>query len=137
MMTNTMTRYIQVRAVLKSNVDRNVTPILNNVSINYHNPEKPLVPSNLTVTPINGTSVMLKWNGSHENISGYKIYYGTKSGVYNEAQYTPIVIENVQEYTVEGLEEGRVYYFTVTAIGGEGGNIESGFSEEVYVRPIQ
>ena len=83
------------------------------------------------------SSVTLKWNGSHENISGYKIYYGTKSGVYNEAQYTPIVIENVQEYTVEGLEEGRVYYFTVTAIGGEGGNIESGFSEEVYVRPIQ
>ncbi|MEI0492949.1 fibronectin type III domain-containing protein [Brachyspira intermedia] len=137
MMTNTMTRYVQVRAVLKSNVDRNVTPVLNNVSINYHNPEKPLVPSNLTATAINGTSVMLKWNGSHENISGYKIYYGTKSGVYNEAQYTPIVIENVQEYTVEGLEEGRVYYFTVTAIGGEGGNIESGFSEEVYVRPIQ
>ena len=137
MMTNTMTRYVQVRAVLKSNVDRNVTPVLNNVSINYHNPEKPLVPSNLTATAINGTSVMLKWNGSHENISGYKIYYGTKSGVYNEAQYTPIVIENVQEYTIEGLQEGRVYYFTVTAIGGEGGNIESGFSEEVYVRPIQ
>ena len=137
MMTNTMTRYIQVRAVLKSNVDRNVTPILNNVSINYHHPKKPLIPSNLTATAINGTSVMLKWNGSHENISGYKIYYGTKSGVYNEAQYTPIVIENVQEYTIEGLKEGKVYYFTVTAIGGEGGNIESGFSEEVYVRPIQ
>ncbi|MBW5381457.1 fibronectin type III domain-containing protein, partial [Brachyspira hampsonii] len=136
-MTNTMTRYIQIRAVLKSNVDRNVTPVLNNVSIDYHHPEKPLVPSNLKADVVSGTSVMLSWSGSHENISGYKIYYGTKSGEYNEAQYTPIVIENVHEYKIEGLKEGTVYYFTVTAIGGEGGNIESGFSEEVYVRPIQ
>ena len=79
---------------------------------------------------------MLKWEGSHENITGYKIYYGTKSGIYNDTQYKPIVIGNQSEYVVEGLNEGEVYYFTITAIGGEGGNIESGYSKEVYVRPV-
>lgn len=136
MMTNTSTRYMQVRAVLKSNIDRNVTPVLNNVYIDYHNPKAPLIPDNLKADVLSGSSVKLSWNGSHENISGYKIYYGTQPGVYNQAEYTPIVIENVSEYVIEGLEEGKVYYFTITAIGGEGGNIESGFSEEVYVRPI-
>ena len=56
--------------------------------------------------------------------------------VYNDAQYTPIQIGNQSEYYIEGLNSNEVYYFTITAIGGEGGNIESGFSKEVYVRPV-
>ncbi len=138
--TNTIkdgrSRYIQIRSVLKSNVDRNITPVLNNVSIVYHYAKEPLIPINLNASAVNGSSVMLKWEGSHENITGYKIYYGTKSGIYNDTQYKPIVIGNQSEYVVEGLNEGEVYYFTITAIGGEGGNIESGYSKEVYVRPV-
>ncbi len=129
-------RYIQIRAVLNSNVDRNITPILNNVSIVYHHARAPQVPINLTAVSVNNNSVMLKWEGSHENISGYKIYYGTKSGVYNEAQHAPINVGNQNEYVIEGLNAGQVYYFTITAIGGEGGNTESGFSKEVYVRLV-
>ncbi|WP_297276570.1 fibronectin type III domain-containing protein [uncultured Brachyspira sp.] len=129
-------RYIQIRAVLKSNTDRNITPILNNIDIVYHNGRLPLVPINLTAAPANNNSIILKWEGSHENVSGYKIYYGTKSGVYNNAEHTPIVVGNQTEYLLEGLNPEEVYYFRVTAIGGEGGNIESGFSEEVYARPV-
>ena len=130
-------RYIQIRAVLKSNIDRNITPVLNNIDIVYHSGRLPLVPDNLTAEPLNNNSIMLRWRGSHENVSGYKIYYGTKSGVYNNAEHTPIVVGNQTEYLLEGLNSQEVYYFRVTAIGGEGGNIESGFSEEVYARPVQ
>ena len=90
----------------------------------------------MTAAPANNNSIILKWEGSHENVSGYKIYYGTKSGVYNNAEHTPIVVGNQTEYLLEGLNPEEVYYFRVTAIGGEGGNIESGFSEEVYARPV-
>ena len=130
-------RYIQIRAVLKSNIDRNITPVLNNIDIVYHSGRLPLVPDNLTAEPLNNNSIMLRWRGSHENVSGYKIYYGTKSGVYNNAEHTPIVVGNQTEYLLEGLNSQEVYYFRVTAIGGEGGNIESGFSEEAYARPVQ
>lgn len=135
-MSNNSSRYVQIRAILKSDVYRNITPVLNNVSIVYHYAKSPLVPINLNAVSAGANSVMLRWEGSHENITGYKIYYGTKSGVYNEAQYTPIVVGKQNEYVVTGLNEGEVYYFTITAIGGEGGNVESGFSEEVYVRPV-
>ena len=132
---NSSFRYIQIRAVLKSNIDRNITPILNNIDIVYHNGRVPLVPVNLRAESADNNSVILRWNGSHENVVGYKIYYGTKSGVYNNAEHTPIVVGNQTEYLLEGLNAEEVYYFRVTAIGGEGGNIESGFSDEVYIRP--
>ncbi|WP_300711034.1 fibronectin type III domain-containing protein [uncultured Brachyspira sp.] len=134
--SSSSTRYIQIRAVLNSNADRNITPVLNNVSIVYHHAKLPQVPINLTAVSADANSIILRWEGSHENISGYKIYYGTKSGVYNDAKHTPIIIGKQNEYLIEGLSENEVYYFTITAIGGEGGNSESSFSKEVYARPV-
>lgn len=126
-------RYIQIKAVLESNSERNISPILNNVEIVYHRGKMPKNPVNLTAIAVNN-SVVLKWDGSHENITGYKIYYGTKSGIYNNADNIPIIIGNQNEYVINGLKNGEIYYFAVTAIGGEGGNIESNFSKEVFVR---
>ena len=126
-------RYIQIRAVLESNSERNISPILNNVEIVYHKAKMPNNPVNLTAMAVNN-SVVLRWDGSHENITGYKIYYGTKSGIYNNADNIPIIIGNQNEYVINGLKNGEIYYFAVTAIGGEGGNIESNFSEEVFAR---
>ena len=131
------TSYIQIKAILKSNIDRNITPILNNVNIEYHYGIKPYTPTNLTVTALKDNRVMLKWSSSHENITGYKIYYGIRPGIYNDALYTPIMIDNQNEFYIDGLNDGEVYYFTITAIGGEDGNIESDFSKEVYVRVIK
>lgn len=134
--SSSSTRYIQIKALLKSNVDRNITPILNNVDIVYHNGRLPQIPVNVTAYSSGADSVTLKWDSSHEDVVGYKIYYGTKSGIYNDAEHIPIIAGKQNEYVIDGLNEGEVYYFTVTAIGGEGGNIESGFSKEVYVRPV-
>lgn len=60
------------------------------------------------------------------NLSGYKLYYGTKSKQYQKS----IAITNagLTRYMVEGLVPG-MYYFTVTAVTSNG--IESTFSPEV------
>ena len=126
-------RYIQVRAQFESDTERTLSPILNNMEIVYHNGKAPQKPINLTATAVNNSAV-LRWEGSHENITGYKIYYGTKSGIYNNADNIPIIVGNQTEYVINGLRNGEIYYFTITAIGGEGGNIESAFAEEVFVR---
>ena len=126
-------RYIQIRTEFQSDTERNISPVLNNMEIVYHNGKAPQKPINLTATAVNNSAV-LRWEGSHENVTGYKIYYGTKSGIYNNADNIPIIVGNQTEYVVNGLRNGETYYFTITAIGGEGGNIESAFAEEVFVR---
>lgn len=126
-------RYIQIRTEFQSDTERNISPVLNDMEIVYHNGKAPQKPINLTATAVNNSAV-LRWEGSHENITGYKIYYGTKSGIYNNADNIPIIVGNQTEYVVNGLRNGETYYFTITAIGGEGGNIESAFAEEVFVR---
>lgn len=128
------TKYIQVKALLESDSSMEYTPSLNKVEIVYHEGRSPQAPTNLKAIVANN-SIVLNWEGSHENVTGYKIYYGTKSGIYND--YNPIIVNgNQTEYVINNLEYGKLYYFRVTTIGGEGGDIESEFSSEVYARPF-
>lgn len=70
-------------------------------------------------------NVTLAWDPNTESdLAGYKLYYGTASGVYG----TVISVGNQTTYTVTGLPAGT-YYFAVTAYNTEG--LESGFSNEV------
>ncbi|MHB8894000.1 MAG: choice-of-anchor D domain-containing protein [Candidatus Geothermincolia bacterium] len=76
--------------------------------------------------------VTLAWDKNTEpDVSGYKLYYGTSSGVYG----TPIAVPGVNTTTrmVDGLEDGRGYFFAVTAYDTYGN--ESGYSNEVSYTP--
>lgn len=87
---------------------------------------QPSEPDELTVHALpNSTSVdaTLAWDASN-SVGGYKVYYGTESGIY---QYVED-IGNVTTYRVTNLVGGIRYYFAVTAYAG---NQESGFSNEV------
>jgi hypothetical protein len=69
--------------------------------------------------------VTLQWDANSEtDLAGYRVYYGTASGVYG----TPVVIGLTTTYTVANLPAGT-YYFAVTAFNSAG--LESGFSNEV------
>ena len=69
--------------------------------------------------------VTLQWDpNSESDLAGYKIYFGTASGVYG----TPITIGTQTSVTVTGLAPGT-YFFAVTAFTTAG--LESGFSNEV------
>lgn len=73
-------------------------------------------------------SVIVSWDANRENdLAGYRIYYGTHSADYNRQ----ISVGNVTSHRVDGLEEGRRYFFAVTAVDFSGN--ESGFSNEVSI----
>lgn len=72
------------------------------------------------------TSVSLEWDQNSEpNVAGYKLYYGTASGVYSKT----INAGNSTTVTVPDLETGTTYFFAVTAYDGTGS--ESSPSNEV------
>ena len=70
--------------------------------------------------------VDLQWDPNPEpELVGYKIYWGTSSGNYTSS----IDVGNTTNYTIEGLDEGRTYYFAATAY--DGSNNESGYSNQI------
>ncbi len=73
----------------------------------------------------------LEWDPSESDITGYKLYYGTDAGDYNQV----IDVENVTTYQVSDLEDG-VIYFAVKAYAydTDGIEIESKYSNEIRVR---
>ena len=82
----------------------------------------------LVAIPISAfaASVNLRWKANTEpDISSYNVYFGTSSRNYG----SPIPTGNVTSYVIDGLVEGRKYYFAITAVDTSGN--ESGFSSEV------
>jgi len=74
--------------------------------------------------PGSGTAT-LSWSPSPgPNLAGYRVHFGTASGVYGWS----IDVGNVSTYQVTGLARGFTYFFTLTAYNT--GGHESGFSNE-------
>ena len=74
----------------------------------------------------NNTAVLV-WVAPPEPISGYRVYYGTKPGAYDQQPGGGMYSRKVN-YTVVGLTTGYTYYFAVTAIDRAG--VESAYSNE-------
>ena len=71
--------------------------------------------------------VQLAWNASTgPNLGGHNLHYGQTSGNYTST----IDVGNKTSYTVSGLQDGKTYYFAVTAYDTSG-NLESGYSNQV------
>jgi hypothetical protein len=80
----------------------------------------------LSTVSASAGQVTLAWDPNTESdLAGYKVYYGTASGVYT----SNIDVGNVTSFTVTGLQDGLLYFFAVTAYNTSAG--ESGFSNEV------
>jgi hypothetical protein len=72
-------------------------------------------------------SATLHWRANTESdLAGYRIYYGAQSRSYGP--YIPLG-KSVISYTLNGLVDGKTYYFTLTAVDTSGN--ESGYSTEV------
>jgi hypothetical protein len=87
-----------------------------------------------TVLTVNSTgSLILSWNApttntdgsSLTNLGGYKVYWGTSSGVYT----TTLDVGNVLQYTLNNFAGGYTYYFAVKAYNAS--SVESSYSNEV------
>lgn len=101
---------------------------------NYSQESATNTPSNNLIPDIfpNGKAT-LSWNSNKEpDLAGYKIYYGTspRTGNCPLGGYPQKVdIGNKTSYTVEKLETGKDYYFSITSYDKSGN--ESCFSSEV------
>lgn len=77
-------------------------------------------------------AIILDWDAPTTNadgtaltdLVGYKIHYGTASGVYDHS----IDVGNVTTYALAGLTKGQTYYVVATAYDTSGN--ESGYSNE-------
>jgi hypothetical protein len=76
-------------------------------------------------------TVQLGWDASQNpTVTGYFLYYGTTSRAYTNRVDT----ETNAMATVSGLQEGKTYYFAVTAYNSDG--VESAYSSEItYITP--
>ncbi len=61
-------------------------------------------------------------------MTGYRVYYGTVSGSYQQALGKGLGAGSATTHVVTGLPRGYMYYFAVTALGANGE--ESAFSNE-------
>jgi hypothetical protein len=84
----------------------------------------------LTVTYSPNTTAALAWDANIEpDMAGYRVYWGTTPGVYQQARGAGVVVSGTS-YTVTGLTSGVRYYFAVTAYDSAGN--ESDYSAEVF-----
>lgn len=95
----------------------------------------------VTISPEtpNSKSVNFVWNPNSDPVTGYKLYYKTGENPEDPFNGTglaegdsPIVLENVTSFTINGLNTSAIYQFTLTAYNANG---ESGFSEIVTIGP--
>lgn len=85
--------------------------------------------SPVSVTLVNNNAV-LTWDANSESdLVGYRVYYGTSPGNYQQARGEGIVVYGTS-YTVTGLASGMTYYFTLTAFDSSGN--ESDYANEVF-----
>ena len=86
----------------------------------------------LCIPHANAASVTLAWDPNGEpDIAGYRLYYGKASGTYESA----IDVGNQTTFNISDLEDGKAYYFVVTAYDILGR--ESDFSSELrYPEPF-
>lgn len=76
-----------------------------------------------------GTAV-LSWNlGTENDLAGYKVYIGTRSGTYSYPG-SPFTIGRVTTYKVDNLPMGQTYYFALSAYDNAGNT--SALSAEVH-----
>ena len=69
----------------------------------------------------------ISWQANTESdLSGYRVYYGTKSQTYTKSVF---VDKTKTNYTFPRLRKGVTYYFSVKAIDDAGNG--SDFSQEV------
>jgi Fibronectin type III domain len=86
-------------------------------------------PTTPAPAPVPG-SVTLSWSApTEQTVAGYRLYYGTASGSYQQARGGGMQVGSATTYTAANLMRGVTYYFVVTAVDSAGN--DSAYSNEV------
>ena len=128
-------RYFQVAGELYTDGRGMSTPAVTSVTLQYEKDSPPWPPARIFADAGNG-SVTVSWPASIDyDTAGYLVYYGERPGEYLAAG-SPVDAGNTRSFTVTGLKNGRLYYFSVAAYDASGPSYPGLLSGEVYARPL-
>ncbi|MBQ2529199.1 MAG: hypothetical protein II547_02980 [Treponema sp.] len=133
--------YFQVAVDLYPDGGGSKTPSVTQLDLHFTEHLSPLPPFTLIAEPGDG-QVTLTWSYSvDDDAGGYYIYYGERPGEYlgREAYKgdSPINVGNVNKVTLNGLKNGKIYYFAVATYSKLDDRIIGVLSKEVYARPLR
>jgi hypothetical protein len=126
-------RYVQLSAAFYPSADRSGVPYLSSLSLVYKTAEPPAPPAQLFAAAGDGF-VDLSWKkNAQPEVGGYLVYIGTKSGEYWEQ--SPVDAGNAASLRIEGLKNGILYYFSISAYN-RNSQAAGIFSKEIRARPL-
>lgn len=135
---NVRGRYLQVAVQLLPDTVEGISPQFKSADVVYEPNLPPLPPIALTATAGNG-AVTLDWIPAVDiRTRGYRISYGTAPGRYTDftdIENPPFTPNRHQQFTVTGLRNDVLYYFSVQAFDGAPVRQYGEFSEEISARP--
>ena len=131
--------YFQLMAELLPDGGGGHSPNVTQVALNYTEQDDPLPPFTVYAEAGNGC-VTLSWSRSvDDSAGGYYVYYGNRPGEYLgrfalEGD-SPVNVGKKTSVTLNGLKNGTIYYFAVSAYSKIDPRINGELSREVYARP--
>ena len=131
--------YFQVAAELLPDGGGTTSPSITQLELQYTEQPLPAAPFTVRAEPGDG-SVTLSWSYSVDDTAGgYYVYYGNRPGEYlgraAAEGMSPVRAGNVTSLTLNGLQNGTIYYFAVSSYSRIDGSINGPLSQEVYARP--
>ncbi len=132
-------RYLELKFHLYPDGSGSHSPQISSATVRYRPNLPPPSPTGLTATPGNG-KIEVSWDPIQQtDLEGYIVYYGTSSGEYratvSNAGASPIDARNSTNITLDGVENGTLYYIAVAAYDTAGRTHRSTLSQEVSARP--
>ena len=98
-------KYFQWRAHLAASPEGDKSPVMKKVVVKYYVDQPPVVPMYFETAETGDRYIILRWKKNVEaDLGGYKIYYGTKKGVYDGI----ISVVNGQKITNSMSDGSRV-----------------------------
>ncbi len=138
---NVRGQWFQVAATLYTDGAGQKTPILTEIKLQYDESEPPQAPVKVFADAGNGF-VDISWLASAgTSPDGYMIYYGESPGEYLGQiaiqGSSPIDVGQTLSYRISGLQNGKIYYFSIVAYTYAPRKSLGPFSQEVYARPLR
>ncbi|MDR1787665.1 MAG: hypothetical protein LBR16_04365 [Treponema sp.] len=138
-------RYLRLACTLYPSADNASSPYLEKIALLYRTIDPPLPPSHLRARASDG-AVDLSWDAAKSaNLKGYLLYYGEGSGEYlgtgaivdGKPAPSPIDLGRASAVRLEGLKNGKLYFFALAAYAALPAEIKAGdFSREAAARPL-
>jgi len=134
-------RYIQLRLHLYPDASREISPVLEALTVRFE-PDDPPPPPAWVAARAGDGRITVQWSSvSEADVSGYLIYYGTSPGNYYGTGATegrsPIIIKDARATSavLNGLQNGTLYFIAVAAMDSAEPPQVGEFSGEVNARP--